>query len=151
MRFEFGKCENKDSECDLKGPSKDNEEYLDDEEFEVNRDEQIFDFVEIPSFVTLFTGVNAEPLYFLKITEKGISDGNLTDTRGHVVLPGLRYFKGNYFKLVRSRNISFKKFDILPMSVIITPDEVCDTYVEIDKKMLLDVKIYKSLIQKAKM
>ena len=49
------------------------------------------------------------------------------------------------------RNITFRKFDILPMSVIITPDEVYDTYVEIDKNMLLDVKIYNSLIQKAKM
>ena len=36
------------------------------------------------------------------------------------------------------------------MSVIITPDEVYDTYVEIDKSMLLNVKIYNSLIQKAK-
>ena len=35
------------------------------------------------------------------------------------------------------------------MSVIITPDEVYDTYVEIDKNML-NVKIYNSLIQKAK-
>ena len=48
------------------------------------------------------------------------------------------------------RNITFKKFDILPMSVIITPDEVYDTYVEIDKNMLLNVIIYNSLIQKAK-
>ena len=102
-------------------------------------------------FVTLFTGVNGEPLYFLKITEKGISDGNLTNTWGHAVLPGLRYFKGNYLKHVRSRNIFLKKFDILPMSVIITLDEVYDTYMEIDKNMLLDVKIYNSLIQKAKM
>ena len=61
------------------------------------------------------------------------------------------YFKGNYLKLVRSRNISFKKFDILPMSVIITPEEVYGTYVEIDKNMLLHVTIYDSLIQKAKM
>ena len=37
------------------------------------------------------------------------------------------------------------------MSVIITPDEVHDTYVEIDKNMLLKVKIYNSLIQKVKM
>ena len=82
---------------------------------------------EIPSFVTLFTAVNAEPVYFLKITEKEISDGTLTYTWGHLVLPDLRYFKGNYLKHVRSRKISFKKFDILPFSVIITPDEVYDT------------------------
>ena len=35
------------------------------------------------------------------------------------------------------------------MSVIITPEEVNDTYVEIGKNMLLEVKIY-MLIQKAK-
>ena len=87
----------------------------------------------MPLFVTLFTGVNAEPIFFLKITEKGISDGTLTDTWGHVVLSGLRYFKGNYFKPVRSRSIPFKKFDMLPISVIITPDEVYDTFVETDK------------------
>ena len=34
------------------------------------------------------------------------------------------------------------------MSVIITPEEVYDTYVEIDKNMLLDVKTYYILIQK---
>ena len=37
--FEFGKCENKNSKADLKVLSKDNEEYLDDEEFEGSRDE----------------------------------------------------------------------------------------------------------------
>ena len=107
----YSNFENRNSEADLKGLSKDSEEYLDDEEFEGNCDEQIFDFVEIPSLVTLFTGLNVEPLYFLKITEKGISDVTLN------------------LKPVCSRNIFFKKFDILPMSVIIIPDEVYDTYV----------------------
>ena len=78
-------------------------------------------------------------------------DGHLRDTWVHAALWGLRYLKGNYLKPVRLQNISFKKFDILPMSVIITPDEVYDTYVEIDKTTLLDVKIYNSLIQKANM
>ena len=54
-------------------------------------------------------------------------------------------------KPVRSQSISFKEFDMLPVSIIITPDEVHDTYVEIEKNMLLDVKIYNSLIQKATM
>ena len=53
----------------------------------------------------------------MKITEKEISDGTLADTWGHVVLPGLRYFKGNYLKPVRSQSISFKQFDMLPMSL----------------------------------
>ena len=54
-------------------------------------------------------------------------------------------------KPVYSRNISFKKFDILPMFINITPDKVYDTYAEIDENMFLDVNIYTSLIQKAKM
>ena len=124
---------------------------MDDEELEGDHDEQIFDFVEIPSFVTLITGVKTEPLYFLKIIEKEISDRTLTDAWGHAVQPGLQYFKGNYLKPVSSRIKSSKKVDLLPMSVIMTPDEVYDTYVEIDKNMLLDVEIYNSLIQKAEM
>ena len=81
----------------------------------------------------------------------GISDGTLTDTWGYLVMLELQYFNGSYLKPFRSRNISFKKFNVLPMSVIITPEEVYHTYVEIDKNMFLDVKIYNSLIQKAKM
>ena len=119
-RFKFKKCENKDFEADWKTPSKYNEEYLDGEEFEGNHDEQIFNFVVIPSFIALFTGVSTEPIYFLKTTEKGISDGILTDTWGHVELPGLQYFKRNYLKPIHSRNTSFKKFDILPISAINT-------------------------------
>ena len=123
-----GKCENKDSEADLKDPSTDNEEHLDDEKFEGNCDEEIFDFIEIPSFVTLFTGVNAEAFYLLKITEKGISAGILMDTWGHLILPGLPYFKGNYLKSICSLNISIYCLCLLSE----TPDEVYDTYVEID-------------------
>ena len=37
------------------------------------------------------------------------------------------------------------------MSVITAPEEVYNTYMEIDKNMLLDVKICNSLIQKGKM
>ena len=123
-----GKCENKDSEADLKDPSTDNEEHLDDEKFEGNCDEEIFDFIEIPSFITLFTDVNAEAFYLLKITEKGISVGILMDTWGHLILPGLRYFKGNHLKSICSWNISIYCLYLLSE----TPDEVYDTYVEID-------------------
>ena len=84
----------------------------------------------------LFTGVNTKPLYFLKVKEKEVSDGTITDTWGHVVLPGAHYFKGNYQKPVRSRDISFKKFDILPMDVVITPEDIFDTYVDINENML---------------
>ena len=122
-----------------------------DEDLPIDREEQIFDFVEIPSFVTVFTGVSAEPLYFLKIVEKGILNGTLSDNWRHAILPGVRYFTGYYLKPVRSKSMQFKKFELLPLNVFITPDEVSHTYVEINSKMLLDVNVYKELIQKTKM
>lgn len=125
-------------------------EYLADKNFEVSKEEKVFDFVEVPWFVTFITGVTDEPLYLLKLTEKGISDGNLIDTWGQVIFPGVHYFKWNYLKPVCSRNIYLKKTEILPLSVVITPDEVYDSYVETNEDTLLDIIVYNSLIQKAK-
>ena len=45
---------------------------------------------------------------------------------------GELYFKGNYLKPTRSRNISHKKFQILRTSILFPPDEIYDTYLEID-------------------
>ena len=88
----------------------------------------------------------------MKINEKRISDGYLTDTwLGSCSAARVTIFQREQFETRSLRNIFFKKFDILPMTVIITPDEVYDTYVEIDKNVLLDVKIYNSLTPKAKM
>lgn len=149
LRFEFEHCEKDEQQVDSDEVL--DEEYFDDEDFEENRDEQIFDFVEIPSFVSLFTGVHAEPLYFLKVTDKGIANAKLSDAYGHIILPGTRYFKGNYLKSVRSKNISFKQFEILPTLIVLTPEEIYDTYVDINEKMQLDMNVYNTLLQKARM
>ena len=55
----------------------------------------------------------------------------------------------NHLEPVRSRNIFFKKFEILPMSVIITPDEIYNNYVEINEDTLLNINVYNNLFQKA--
>ena len=112
LNFKFECCEDSNNEGSSEVITDD--DLFADEDEELNKEEQIFDFVEIPSYVMLFTGVNTEPLYFLKVKEKRISDGMITDTWGHVVLPVARYFKRNYLKPVCSTNMSFKKFDILP-------------------------------------
>ena len=36
----------------------------------IDRNQQVFDLVEVPSYVSLITGNIVEPLYFVKITEK---------------------------------------------------------------------------------
>ena len=65
------------------------EQFLD-EDFEGDNREHTFDFFEIPYFVTVFIGVSAEPFFFLKVVEKGISDETFTDTWGRVILPAVR-------------------------------------------------------------
>ena len=68
-QFEFGKCESEEkSETEIQGSI--NDGFLDDDEFESSQYEQIFDFIDTPSFFTLFTGASSEPLYFLKLTKK---------------------------------------------------------------------------------
>ena len=74
------------------------EDYYFAEEENGSQDKQIFDFVDIPSFVTLLTGANAEPLYFLKVIGKGIADGTLSDKWGHIMSHGTRYFTCHYLK-----------------------------------------------------
>ena len=80
-------------------------------------------------------------MYFLKVVEKGISDETRTDTGGHVILLGVGFLKRNYLKPFRSRHVSFKKFEILPMSVAITLGEIYDTHVEINVDMLFDINV----------
>ena len=148
-QFDFDNCE-KDGEEELVDLEEVDQCFLD-EDLAVDREEQIFDFVEITSFATVFTGVSAEPLHFLKIVEKGISNDTLSDKCGHAILPGVRYFTGYYLKPARSRSMQFKKFELIPLNVFITPDEVYDTYAEINSEMLLDVNVYNELIHKTKM
>ena len=80
----------------------------------------------------------------MKVTEKGIAEENLTDPYDHFLC------EGECLKLTRSRNLNNKQFQTLPTNVIISPDEIYDTYVNIDDNMQLNVNIYNSLISKAK-
>ena len=38
-----------------------------------------FEFIEVPAFVALVSGNENEPLYFVKIEEKGVSEKEMTD------------------------------------------------------------------------
>ena len=107
--------------------------------------------MDIASFVNLVTGANAERLYFLKVIDKEIADGTVSDKCGHIISPGKRYFTCHYLKTVQSRNISYKKFEILPLVVYITPDEIQDTCAQINDDMLLNANTYNALIQKSKL
>ena len=66
-----------------------------------------------------FTGNPAEPLYFVKVTDKGIAIKDMKDPYGHFIHSGEFFFKGNSLKLTRSRSLNNRKFKILPTYVLL--------------------------------
>ena len=96
--LDFDNC----SSLELPDDAGDNAEEFEEKEYE-SYGHHIFDFVEIPC-VTLISGRSIEPLYFLLVKEKGIAEELLRDGFGHAINIGGTFFRGNYLKLVRSRN-----------------------------------------------
>lgn len=45
--------------------------------------------------------------------------------------------------------ISMKRFSTLPTKIILTPDEIYDSYVDFNEHLELDTSVYNTLIQKA--
>ena len=50
---------------------------------------------------------------------------------GYGISKGELYLRGNYLKVVRSKNMLWKKFEILNYEILISPDEVFETFVEV--------------------
>ena len=121
----------------------------DDDDDGIDRTEQIFNFVDVLSFISLFSGSPNEPLYFVKIVEKGTASEDITDRHGHFVSADEMFFKGFYFKMARSKNIGKKKYQIVPTEIVFSSNEVFDTYIEFSEDLYLDINIHNSLLQKA--
>ena len=57
------------------------------------------DFIEVPSFVSLFSESQNEPLYFVQVTEQvsavqGTAEKDLTDPYGHFIGTSEKFLKG---------------------------------------------------------
>ena len=79
LQFKFDECFKKQDAADVDFPE-DLEGFEDDEcDEDIDQNQQIFDVVDVPSFVFLFTGNPAEPLYFFKVTKKGIPIKDMKD------------------------------------------------------------------------
>ena len=64
---------------------------------------QVFEFIEIPSFVALISDGSSEPVYFVKVEAKANFEEIMTDTYGHTLNLREKYFLGKYLQKVRSR------------------------------------------------
>ena len=76
---DLNQCENASSH------SKD--EHLLEEDFEDDNNENVFDFITLPSYIALITRNMLQPVYILKIFEKGKASTKMHDKYGHVILP----------------------------------------------------------------
>ena len=61
---------------------------------ENEKDLKIFDFTDVPSFVAVVTFSLAEPIYIIRVTEKGKATEEMSDNYGHNIMEGELYFRG---------------------------------------------------------
>ena len=80
LQFNFKECTKESLQNDV-SLADDVESYdeSDDDDDGIDRTEQIFNFVDVLSFISLFSGSPNEPLYFVKIVKKGAGSEDITD------------------------------------------------------------------------
>ena len=150
LQFNFKECTKESLPNDV-SLTDDVESYdeSDDGDDGIDKTEQIFNFVDVPSFISLFSSSPNEPPYFVKIVEKVTASEDINDRYGHFISAGEMFFKGFYLKMARSKNVGKKMYQILPTEIVFSPDEVFDTYIEFSEDLYLDINIHNSLLQKA--
>ena len=102
LQFEFTEClgDNAPRYSDIPSDDDFGDFNDDDGDDEVDRTEQIFNFVDALSFVSLLSGSPNEQLYFVKGTERGTAGENHSDLYDHFISVGEKFLKGFYLKLV---------------------------------------------------
>ena len=69
---------------------------------------------------------------------------------GHRISKGELHLRGNYLKVVRSKIMFWKKFEILNSQVLIPLDEVFETFVEGADDLTMSCRSYLALKERAK-
>ena len=74
----------------------------------------------------------------------------MSDMYGHRISRGDVYLRGNYLKVVRSKNMPWKMFEILNYEVLMAPDKVFETFVEVADDLTMSCHSYLALKERAK-
>ena len=149
MQFNFKECLGQDVLLYADVPCNDKDGNNDGDDGVLNNSEQIFNILHVPSSVTRFSGNQNKLLYFVKVTEKETAHEELADSYGYFITSGGQFLKERYLKMSRSKQISKKKFQILPTPIVFALDEGYETYIDISDDLHLVVQTVKLLIQKA--
>ena len=72
----------------------------------------------------------------------------MKDRYENFLTPRQLHLKGNYLKLVISKNISRKKFSLIPGDVLCDPDDVFDI-VDVDDELSMCKDIYLELVARS--
>ena len=66
----------------------------------------------------------------------------MSDMYTYRISKGELYLRRNYFQVVRSKNMLLKKLEILNYEVLIPPDEVSGTFVEVADDFTMSCRSY---------
>ena len=84
------------------------------------------------------------------IFEEGRAAQMMSDMYGHIISKSELHLRENCLKVLRSKNILLKKFQILNYEVLIPPDEVFETFVEVADDLTMSCRSYLALKEHAK-
>ena len=66
----------------------------------------------------------------------------MTDTYGHTLNSGKKYFWGKYLQKVRSRKSNKKQFQLLSRHVFVTLDEIFEAFIGFDNELAMNNNEY---------
>ena len=87
---------------------------------------------------------SSEPVYFAVVEAKRSCEEIMTDTYGHKLNSGEKYFRG-----VRLSKSSKKHFQLINRNIV-TPDEVFEAFVGFDDELSIDNSEYLHLIEQSR-
>ena len=74
----------------------------------------------------------------------------MSDMYRHRISKGGLNLRGDYLKVVRSKNMLWKKFEILNYEVLIPPDDVFETFVKVADDLTMSCRFYLALKERTK-
>ena len=109
LYFDFNHCRKVDSTKPKENLALVNIDWLADAGAdEKENSSQVFEFIDVPSYVALLSCSMNEPVYFVLIQEKGKAGETLRDWDIVSLKEKCIYFNGRYLQKIRSRNAQKK-------------------------------------------
>ena len=150
LKYHFKDCINFKPSDDYATPPID-----EDNNIEVNEDahtdvrkSHLFDFIDIPSYITVLSPNSAHELFYLcKVIKKDIAADNIEDVYGHKIFKGEQYLVGNYLEKVDEKRSDIVYKLLANHAVYIHVYEVNQTFVDFNPStMSIPKEEYLSLI-----